>query len=70
MRLEVLMASQYPKKSIRIWESLKRRIKSLYPWIIIMLLVYHLVRVKINVFYLLLEKYKDKALKLADSIDK
>lgn len=40
------------------------------PWIIIALLLYHLVRVKLNVFNLLIEKYKSKALSIADSIKK
>lgn len=39
-----------------------------YPWLIIVLLTYHLVRVKINVFQLVMEKYKGKALEIAETI--
>jgi hypothetical protein len=41
-----------------------------YPWIIILLLLYHLIRFKINVFYMLMEKYKSKALSIAEEIKK
>jgi hypothetical protein len=38
------------------------------PWIIICILLYHLVNVKINVFAFSIEKYKQKALDIANSI--
>lgn len=38
------------------------------PWIIICVLLYHLVNVKINVFAFSIEKYKKKALEIANSI--
>jgi hypothetical protein len=38
------------------------------PWIIICILLYHLVNVKLNVFAFSIEKYKKKALEIANSI--
>ena len=51
-------------------EEAKKWIKERIPWIIVVLLLYHLLRVKINVFNLLFEKYKTKALNIANSIEK
>jgi hypothetical protein len=62
--------SQTAKEGRRGWERVKRWVKGLYPWIIIILLLYHLLRFKINGFYMLMEKSKSKALSIAASITK
>jgi hypothetical protein len=47
---------------------LKKYFKEYIPWILILLLFYHLVRVKLNVWNYVLTKYQTKAMKIADSI--
>ena len=69
---ERLMSSKkarYPK-SWKWAELLKKWLKERIPWILVVLLLYHLVRVKLNVFNILFEKYKSKALGIASSIEK
>jgi hypothetical protein len=58
-------SNQYIHKNNYKYELIKKWIKIAYPWVIILLLLYHLIRFKINVFYMLMEKYKSKALSIA-----
>lgn len=66
LRLRNTKKYESPTKLARLLERLKIWLRLSYPWIIIFLLLYHLVRVKISVFYMLMEKYKSKALSIAE----
>lgn len=47
---------------------IKKWVKEKLPWIIILILLYHLFKVKLNFFSLKFKDYKDKALGIANSI--
>lgn len=66
LRLKNTKKYSSPTKVARLLERLKLWLRMSYPWIIIFLLLYHLVRVKISVFFMLMEKYKSKALSIAE----
>ena len=59
--------AMYPK-GIKWLDDFKKWLKEMAPWIIICVLLYHLINVKINVFALSIEKYKQKALELAEAV--
>jgi len=69
-RLKNIKKYQIPSQFSRLVERLKLWARASYPWLIIILLLYHLIRVKISVFYMLMEKYKSKALSIAEEIKK
>jgi hypothetical protein len=46
----------------------KKWIKEKLPWIIILVLLYHLFKVKVNFFSFKFKDYKDKAMGIANSI--
>lgn len=66
-RLVSTRKALYPK-GIKWLDDFKKWFKEMTPWIIICVLLYHLVNVKINVFAFSIEKYKKKALEIANSI--
>lgn len=61
------------KKSIELsgkskWRRVKKWIRERLPWIIVLILLYHLLKVKLSFFNFRFEDYKDKAISLANSI--
>lgn len=50
------------------WAKVRRWVKQKMPWIIILVLLYHLFKVKVNFFSFNFKDYKDKALEIANSI--
>jgi hypothetical protein len=56
------------KKTTTLLEIIKNYLKLSIPWILILLLFYHLVRVKLDVWNYVFEKYRVKAMEIADSI--
>ena len=67
-RLQTARRELFPTRKAELWELFKGLVRSYYPWAIILLLMIHLVRVKVNVFHMVMEKYKGKALEIAESI--
>lgn len=53
-RLKNVKKYESPNKVYQVAERVKSWLRNSYPWIIIFLLLYHLVRVKLNVFYMLM----------------
>ena len=68
-RRAALRKIKYPK-NLEWLEYIKKWMRQKLPWVIVVLLLYHLVRVKLNVFNMLFEKYKSKALGIANEIKK
>lgn len=50
------------------WVHVRRWIREKVPWIIILVLLYHLFKVKVNFFSVKFQDYKDKAISIANSI--
>lgn len=50
------------------WNRLKKWLKEKLPWIIILILLYHLFKVKVRFFSLKFKDYKEKAISIANSI--
>ena len=67
-RLIAVHRQLFPSKRVEYWERTKNWLREYYPWVIIVILMIHLVRVKINVFHMMMEKYKGKALEIAETI--
>ena len=47
---------------------LRRWLREKAPWVIILILLYHLFKVKVNFFSTKFQDYKDKAISIANSI--
>jgi len=50
------------------WIQVKRWVREKVPWIIILVLLYHLFKLKLNFFSVKFKDYKDKAISIANSI--
>ena len=51
-----------------VWVQVRRWLREKLPWVIILVLLYHLFKIKVKFFSLRFSVYKDKAISIANSI--
>lgn len=70
MYLERIEQAKYAKAQFNagFWVQIRRWLREKVPWIIILILLYHLFKVKVNFFSVKFKDYKDKAIEIANSI--
>ena len=70
MYLERIEQAKHAKAQFNagMWVQMRRWLREKVPWIIILILLYHLFKVKVNFFSVKFKDYKDKAIEIANSI--